>query len=145
MSGGDGDASHAATPRRRRQARESGHVARSRDLVQAVTFAAAVGGLVFQVPTWWTLAQVRITERLQHAADPVNAADLVSGQLSTLVRDVAGSIAPWLLLVGSAAVLGHAMQQGLLWLPHKVLPDPMRINPANALARWGQGGLVSKS
>jgi flagellar biosynthesis protein FlhB len=129
MNRSEGDRIHPPTPRRRQFARQQGHVARSRDLVAAGVFLAAVAAVWMQGSdvTYWIgrLAVEHLSGDVRVAADSASAVDLgrqTLFQLGTVMLPVLG-----LLLL--AAVISQVGQFGILFVPEKLTPDPQRLNP----------------
>jgi flagellar biosynthetic protein FlhB len=142
------DTGHGATARRRREAREHGRVARSRELVFAVVFFAAVLVTLLRGPHLWRLAQAELRESIRAAAAPRAASELLDEVLPRRLAAIGWAIAPGFLVLSVAAVLGHWVQHGPLWLPGKVVPDWSNLHPAVAWFRlrsnmsWGRTLIV---
>lgn len=140
MSGDQEDSGRAASPRRRRQAREEGHVVRSRELVATVIYAAAVLVCILQGPGLWQLAQAQLRDSLQTVASGRTAAALMSTELPRCAATLVRAVAPFLFALMAAAVLGHWVQHGPLWLPDKLTPNFSRIDPGLAILRCSRSG-----
>lgn len=131
----EGDKSQEATPHRRQQAREEGHVARSHDLASAALLLVGLlalwglsGGL-FDYLGRMTRSQLGGAPWVHADAQFVTAA--FWQHLAAMVRFV-GPVLGLLLVAG---VLAHLLQTGLLFLPDKLMPDASRISPLKGLAR----------
>lgn len=133
------DRIHPATARQRRQARSEGRSPRSRDLASAlVMLTALLALLVMGGSISDQLAQVT-RDQLQGPANGHVDADfsveavvrLWKTHLSTLGQ----VLFPLLGLMVLAAVVAHAGQIGLLFLPERALPRISHLNPASGLER----------
>lgn len=127
------DRSQSPTPRRRRRAREQGQVARSHDLVAAFGFVAAIGAIAVCGPALLREVTDLFRNYLQSASqgDP--------GQSVQAMQQVAFQmilhLLPLLTLICCGVLAAHLAQTGVLWLPHKVLPDIRHLNPSRGLER----------
>jgi flagellar biosynthetic protein FlhB len=133
-----------ATPRRLEEARKEGDVAKSAELAQvcalAGTFAAlAVGG------GWFSRnLAVALVPFLAHP----ESMQLRGAPGVALARQVILAAAPAMLIVLGATILGgvggNVVQQGFLFTPGKLRPDPSKLSPAAGFKRlFGVDGLVS--
>jgi flagellar biosynthetic protein FlhB len=130
-----GDKTLDATPHRRRQAREAGHVARSGDVASAILLFGAVVVLL-----WLGRSLVDFLGNLtvrQLSGEPWLAADIpfVTHIVNGLLVSLAAALLPVLGLIMLLAIVGHLVQVGFLFLPDKALPDFSRIDPVQGLAR----------
>jgi flagellar biosynthetic protein FlhB len=135
----DADRTQLPTPRRRQQARQSGHVAHSHDLGSAVLL---VGGLGLMLVTGGAVLtflveflQSSLSGQAWLAASGEAAHESVVDQSRTLFVSLGQRLLPLLagtLLLGVAA---HTLQTGMLFMPGRMMPDFSRVNPANGLAR----------
>lgn len=123
------------TQHRRQKAREEGHVARSSDLVSALVLLAGVGAIMLAGPNLVVrtidLTRAQLGEELWLTTD-INT---VSGALTAIISQIGIGLAPILLAVTVAAVAGHFIQFGFLFLPQKAAPDLTRIDPLKGFAR----------
>lgn len=130
-----GEKSQDATPHRRQQAREEGHVAYSQDLASsAVWLAALVTLLYLGGPLTKHLGQL-----LARYLGGQAWLEADTGFLLAQGRDVLWGLATTLLpILGLLLVWGglaNVLQFGLLLVPDKLAPDWSRINPLSGLAR----------
>jgi len=151
MAEGDQDKSEQPTPYRLEEARKRGEVARSQDVAGIVvmgTFACVLA--LTAAPVAMRLADAtRGMIRIAAAAPAPGPA--LFGRLGHLYAPVGQALAPLLLALLVAAVLGNVMQTGLMFTTHPLKPDFKRMNPANAFKRmfslrslWELGKLAVK-
>jgi len=134
MAEESGDRSQDATPHRRLQAREEGHIAKSQDLGSAVLLLlATVALLTLHGPLTAFIAQY--TQRqLGHVALTVDVPTFVEQSYGTLLG-LAKCMLPilGLLFVGGVAV--DLAQVGFLFVPEKAMPDLSRLDPLQGFQR----------
>jgi len=129
-----------------KDAREKGSVARSQDVVAAVTLLAVTAVLVRTGTSAVGRLQARLVDGLSHFGDSargaVNANDLttlLAGDLGTMAL-VAG---PLLATAAALAIIGSVMQTGWVFATEKLTPDFTRLSPSTGLQRLkpSQSGL----
>jgi flagellar biosynthetic protein FlhB len=135
MAETDGDKTQDATPHRRQQAREEGQVAKSQDLASAALLLAGLAGLLWLGgPVVEMLARYAVQQLSSEAwlsTDPqffVAHAHQVAYALATCMLPIFGL----LMFMGIAA---NFLQVGFLFVPEKLAPDLMRLDPLQGLAR----------
>ena len=134
-----------ATPRRRREARERGHVARSADLASAVVLLAAVLALEF------TGASAAAGVRASVAGVLGRLAEVDGGPQDLLLRFGGALSAAFLgLLPFAVAVMGaaagiHLLQVGFLWTAKPLVPQLERLDPVEGFRRIFSGRSVVRS
>lgn len=139
-----GEKTEDATPRRRRQAREDGKVAKSQDLAGALM-------LVGVVIAMWLVAQNLLmagrdaiektldTDVLTDPFDPAQAAAHAFALGAAGVR----AVAPALILFWVAAAVSHGVQIGWLFAPKALKPSLNKLNPVNGVKQlFGMSALV---
>lgn len=133
-----------ATPKRRRDARKKGQVARSADLNGAVVLLAALGAIAAFGPGIAGQLGEEMRGTLARAAQPraVSAAGL-----GTLLGDaglaIVTAVAPVALACLLAGVLANLVQVGLKPASEAVKPDPKRLDPIKGAKRvFGLNALV---
>ena len=131
------------TPRRLEEARLKGDVAKSFDLPQAASLAAAAG--VLALAGGWMARN--LTEALTPFISHPEAMSLQAGGAVAVARQAMLASAPILALVLGAAALagafGNIIQHGFLWSPDKLKPQASKISPLAGLKRlFGIDGLV---
>lgn len=133
--GENGEKSEDATEQRRREAREKGNVAKSIDTNAAAIMLAATGGLFFLGPD-----MVQGLARLMQiylAGPPLLEIDRfgVQRDLADIFFEVAGYVAPFLLLMFCTALLANLSQIGFLFTTEPLTPKLNRINPLSGFQR----------
>lgn len=122
------------TQRKLRKLREKGQVASSSDFVGALIFAF---GIVVIIAMWPSYVQV-FTSGMRLALDGVQRPGLNAGPLALadIARLTFDALAPLLIVVASAAFLGHiAHKKGLVVSAEPLKPDFNRINPMEGFKR----------
>jgi len=131
----DADKSQDATPHRRQQAREEGHVARSHDLAQAAILLVAAVALLMMgeelAAYFGNLAGRQLGGEAWLQTDP---ADFVA-RFHALLEDLSSVLLPLLTLVAVVAVVLSLLQTGIIFLPEKLMPDITRIDPLKGFGR----------
>lgn len=125
--------SEKATARRKQRARTSGQVARSQDLVSAVSLLAVTATISFEARTWvatWRSLLMRLL-------DAGIGAQMVSGTavFTWTFIAVGQFIAPILLLGFVVSVFASSAQGGFVFAPEAFTPNFNRLNPATNLGR----------
>ena len=130
-----GDKQHEATPYRRQQAREEGHVVRSPDLSSAAMLVCAVALLLY-LGQGVVLFVVRYTQQqLGETAWLSLDRDEAVHQWHGVLSQIATHLLPILGLLLVAAIVVHLLQVGFLFLPGKLALDVSRISPLRGLQR----------
>lgn len=129
------DKTESATPRRRQQAREKGQIAKSTDLVAALTLLAAfcflslygnsIGNAIFDFSRDLFTGDPWIT------TDPDQTLQYLSSTMFYFIYRMIGLFIV-LLIIGIGA---HFLQTGWLFLPSRVLPDFQRIGLIEGFGR----------
>lgn len=130
MAENDFEKTEDATPRRKREQRENGNVARSTDLSAALILLATVVLLHLlgvRVLTGMRDATVRLLSG-EHAENPL-VADDVTALLMYGVRLAAVSVGPLLLAIAAVGVVANVAQVGLLLTPRPLMPKFERLSP----------------
>jgi flagellar biosynthetic protein FlhB len=130
-----GDKSFEATPHRRQEAREKGHVAFSQDLGSAVLLMLGVlllmllGGSVAAFCTDLMLHRLgTVTELVARQENIVHDSVGIALQLGVVVLPILG-----LMMLGG--VLSSVLQAGFLWVPDRLSLDLSRLSPLAGLQR----------
>lgn len=123
MAEGGGEKQHEATPHRRQQAREEGHIAKSQDLPAAATLVAGLAFLLFSGSLFLDPLGTFFREQLQRA----NVGPFDSDTLQSRILEVTGLLArcalPLLGFLALIAAASHWGQTGFLFLPDKASLD----------------------
>jgi len=130
------DATEKATPKRRREARERGQIARSQDVGGSAVFLAIVIALHLGFLSAVSASAQAFQVSLTHAGD-VDAMTVgsIPGMFVT-------AVIPYLPLLGMAfgaavvlAVLANVLQFGVLFTPKLLTPNFAKLNPLAGLQR----------
>ena len=126
---------HPASPRRRQEARQQGHVAKSRDLATA---AVLLGGLLILAYGGGSLIQFfgRFT-RDQLSGRPWNGAnqETLVAQWQQLTSSLGSVLLPLFGLLVLVGLLAHLGQTGFLFVPARLAPQWSRMNPVETWKR----------
>lgn len=126
----------SASPRRRREARQEGNLARSTDLTAACMLLAAVVLLwAFGSRLWLALgATLRAMLLSSHAPNPTRADDL-GAMVGYTGHVLAATLLPLLLVLASVGLLASIGQVGLLLTGKPIMPRFSKINPISGVKR----------
>lgn len=129
------DRSQAPTPRKRRTARERGHIPRSQELASSVIFLGSIAAVILCAPR---LFETLVALMRKQLTAPGFQQDQVSDQATQLqlvgIESLLGLL-PLLGLICGAAVIVHLTQTGFIWLPQKAMPDLSRLHPLKGIQR----------
>jgi flagellar biosynthetic protein FlhB len=123
--------SEKATVRQKQKARDRGQVARSRDLVSALTLLSVTTALLFVSRMWigiWRDFLVRILAAGSHPGT-----DFGTSVFSWTAVVVARGIAPILLLGFVISIAAATAQGGFVFAPEAFTPNFNRLNPVTNL------------
>lgn len=131
------------TPRRLEEARRKGDVAKSMDLPQAASLAAAAG--MVAIAGGWMARN--LTEAMRPFIAHPEAMALQGGGAAEVAKAAAWASAPILILVlgaaAAAGAFGNLVQHGFLWSPDKLKPQMSKVSPIAGMKRlFGVDGLV---
>jgi flagellar biosynthetic protein FlhB len=125
-----GDRTEKPTPRRQKQAREQGQIARSRDLTTAVALIVALVALSWSArgfeQQWRRLMERTLSEA---AKQGLESAPILSWGALTLVAIAA----PALVIAWLAAATSAVAQGGFVFAPAVLAPNFSKLNPANRI------------
>jgi flagellar biosynthetic protein FlhB len=132
-----------ASPRKLEEARRNGDVAKSQDVSGWASLAAVVGVILMAGGWLSTNLAVQLTPFIAHP----DSYELANGGAVMLMQRALGASLPFMAAVLGAAALagvaGNLIQQGFLFTPGKLSPDPSRLSPLKGLERmFGIDGLV---
>ncbi|MGQ0529115.1 MAG: EscU/YscU/HrcU family type III secretion system export apparatus switch protein, partial [Panacagrimonas sp.] len=133
------DKTERATPKREREAREKGQLARSRELTTAVLIAGGAAVLAGQGAD-----MVREAAQLMRNAFDIQAADIATTAdmpraLGDLLRAGLMVVAPILLLGFLGAIAGPLLLGGWNFSAQALMPQFSRLNPVTGLGRIFSG------
>ncbi len=127
-----------ATPRRREEARESGQIARSRDLTASVLLIVGLYTLSRTSATFVGSLQNVMASLLGSSPQP-NVMDMFQDDLRANGPDMVQCLAPIMLAVFGAAILVLGLQVGFHISPTPLMPNVARLNPLRGLGQLFAG------
>jgi len=151
VSSGDQDKTEQPTSHRLEEARKRGEVAKSADVsgsLVMIVFAATLALTAAGMAAAFSEATRRMIQ-LAGNSPPLDGA--FAGWVSRVYAPAGQAMAPLVLALVVAAVLGNLLQTGPMFTTHPLKPDFKRMNPTNALRRifslrtlWELGKLTAK-
>lgn len=130
-----GEKTHEATPYRRQQARQQGHVAKSQDLSSALLLLGALLILMFLGGAVVDFLGAMSHEHLGGQAWVSADRDFMVNKWYGILWSLARVMLPVFGLLLVIALLSNLLQVGFLFLPQKLALDLNRINPLKGFAR----------
>jgi len=135
-----------ATPRKLEEARRKGDVAKSPDVPQWMSLAAACGVIAAGGGMFATQMTGDLLPFIAAPQDMLGALD--SGDGASLMARALWAATPFLGAVlfaaGLAGAAGNLAQHGFLWTPDKLKPDFARLSPMQGFKRvFGIDGLIA--
>lgn len=130
-----GDKSQEATPHRREELRQQGHVARSQDLASALLLLLGLVALGLMAGTLIDYLGGLARRQLGGTAWLTVDADFALAQWNRSMAELAGALLPLLAMICAAGVLVNLTQVGFMFLPEKAAPDLSRIDPLQGVRR----------
>jgi flagellar biosynthetic protein FlhB len=130
-----GEKSFEATPHRRQEAREKGHIAYSQDLGSAVLLLLGVLLLMLMGGSVVALCSDLMRQRLGSVTDLVTSQESILHDWLGITLKLAVVLLPILGLMMLGGVLSSVLQAGFLWVPDRLSPDLSRLNPLAGLQR----------
>lgn len=125
----------APTPRRRREAREKGQVAKSTDLSPAVVLLATVFFISFLPGFFYRNIVELIKTYFEAIANPTIGMDNMPSFFLMLISKYMIIMTPIFTFTMLAAIVTNYIQVGFLFTAHPIKPDINRINPVNGFKR----------
>jgi len=138
----DQERTEAATPKRRREAREEGQVARSPEVLTAFVLGAGVLGVwvgadhLYRELAGLTVDVIRLGGRLDLRPDAATAVAL------RVFRALISGLVPVFLAALVGGVAGNVVQVGFLVSFKAIEPNPDRLNPISGLGNLFQWAKV---
>lgn len=131
------DRTEQPTPKKRRDARKKGQVARTRDLGQAASLAAVAAALIWTGNVGMGRLLGAMADSLQLMGDEPR--EMVAGTLVGVVlssgQTLAFFVGPVALFVTVAVIFSQTVQGGWVFAPTALKPELSRLSPANGLKR----------
>lgn len=136
-----GDKTEAPTPKRRREAREQGNVARSPDLTAAVVILGLMIMLDWYGPNLVMALKDLVARMLSgQTLGDSNTRNIAAIMLSAL-RTIAIAMAPLMIGAIIVAVIVNVCQVGLFFSTQRIQPNFAALNPVGGLNKiFGGGG-----
>jgi flagellar biosynthetic protein FlhB len=145
MAEDNGDKTEAPTPRRLKEARDAGQVAKSQDLTTASLMLAAVMLLTWYGPNVVQVCREIMEETFGRHGIGYNGVPDVSHMLLSIGARVGLALAPIMAGLMVVAIILNIVQVGFHLSPEKIQPKWESLNPTKGLSRiFGKGqGIVS--
>lgn len=121
------------TPRKKRRAREDGQVAESMELGHAVVLFAGVGALVLFGRQVWHILCHGVTSRLGNLYVPEMTREGAVAVLRESMGILSKAAIPFMLCVGSFALVCGLVQKGVIFSTKKLVPDIGNIDPVKGV------------
>ena len=125
--------SEKATARRKQRARDRGQVARSHDLVSALSLLAVTGIIAVESKSWVAGWRGFLTRLLDSASHPQGGLNIAVFSWTVIL--VAQCVGPVLVLGLAVSVCSASAQGGFVFAPEAFTPNFGRLNPATNLGR----------
>lgn len=130
-----GEKTEPATPRRREEVRKKGQVAKSADLNSSIVLLAAMLALYFLVPTLMRMLTDLTRSYLENAATMRIDQDSVSALTIKAILQAGVFFVPFMLIIGSAALLSNVAQVGFKLSGYPITPRLEKLNPLTGFKR----------
>jgi flagellar biosynthetic protein FlhB len=130
-----GDKSFEATPHRRQEARDKGHVAYSQDLGSALLLILGVLLLMFLGRSAAAFCTDLMRHQLGTVAEPITSQETLLNEWLGITLRLATVLLPILGLMMLGGVLSSVLQAGFLWVPDRLSLDLSRLSPLAGLQR----------
>jgi flagellar biosynthetic protein FlhB len=130
-----GEKSFEATPHRRQEAREKGHVAFSQDLGSAAMLMVGVLLLMLFGGAVMKFCALLMQHQLGDVADLVPSRDTMLHEWLRIALGLSTVLLPILGLLMLVGVMTSVFQVGFLWVPDRLAPDFSRLSPLAGMRR----------
>lgn len=124
-----------ATPKRLREAREKGQIARSRDLNSLILLLAASGGMLVFGRTMLDGMVRQMYSGFMIPRESIFDSSALQQSMGKAMIDALQSFLPFLLLLFLAALLAPMALGGWSFSPKAVIPNWGKLNPAKGIGR----------
>jgi flagellar biosynthetic protein FlhB len=124
-----------ATPKRLREAREKGQIARSRDLNSLILLLAASGGMLVFGRTMLDGMVRQMYSGFMIPREAIFDSSALQQSMGKAMIDALHSFLPFLLLLFFAALLAPMALGGWSFSPKAVIPNWGKLNPAKGIGR----------
>ncbi len=129
MADTDQERTEQATQKKRQDERQKGNVAKSQDVVAALSLLGVVMIFVTMSQRQAEYAYTLFQETFSHPFALQTDVDSFSSYLSGQIFQILGKLFLFFTVVILTSVAGHLLQSGFLFLPNKCAPDFSRIDP----------------
>ena len=130
-----GEKTQDATPHRRQQARDDGHVVQSHDLNSAALLLTCLSVLLYFGGSLTDFLMRMVAEHLGGTPWLQIDTPFLQGHFLRLIEGLATQLLPLLGVIVVAATALCLFQTGFVFVPEKVLPDLARLDPLAGLQR----------
>ena len=130
-----GEKMHEATPHRRQQARQRGHVPKSQDLGSAVLLLAGIAALMLMGESLVDYLAALTARHLGQVPAFSLDQNAAVRQATAILWELAKVLLPIMAVLAGIAATISVGQTGFLMNPDRLAPDISRISPLKGLAR----------
>jgi len=134
-----GEPTEQPTPKRLREARERGQVARSQELTAALSFAAGTGVLLWAGSSMWMRLRETTHAGLARAVDSGDRTTKIGPAARDAIEAVATVSLPVVAAAALVAAIAGYLQVGAVFTTRTIAPDLARINPIEGAKRLLSG------
>ncbi len=141
MAADDQERTEAATPKRRREAREEGQVARSPEVLTAFVLGAGLLGLWVGSGHLYRELSSLTAHVIEMGSRPELGRDAVMVLVIRVARGLVFGLAPMFIAAVVGGIAGNLVQVGFMVSFKAITPNPDRINPVSGfrnLFQWAK-------
>jgi flagellar biosynthetic protein FlhB len=136
MSDTDQERTEQASGKRRKEFREKGQVAQSKEIQTAAMVSATLLLWYFYAPPFWRRLSAWLAELWRHSATVEVTSGAVVALLIQTVLQIALLLAPMLMMVLLVGFFSSFLQIGWLFTTKPMQPDFAKLNPITGAARF---------
>lgn len=130
-----GEKTFEATPHRRQEAREKGHVAYSQDLSSALLLLLGVVGLMLLGGAVVQSCTALMQHHLSTVPEFIASTRTILHQWLGITLSLSAAVLPFMGLLMLGGILVSIGQVGFLWVPERIAPEFSRISVLNGARR----------